>query len=201
MIIVPSMRPRLAAAAVSGVTWNPADNGADSALSNGNLTATALGSGAFTDVRATVGHATTGKYYFEVKIDAIISNCPAIGIELNSISLNRTTFYYVTGSWGIVKNSQVMGNGASINSYITLAVNDVIGIAVDFATGKFWVAQNNVWIRSGNPSAGTNASFSNVTGTMYPVILNQFSGTGSAGTARFASAQWTYTPPTGFGEW
>lgn len=180
----------------SGTTWNPSDKGANVTLSNGNLTGTALAS--IGDcVRGTTSHSTTGKYYFEVKHDTVTgSNSPYSGVAKSSVNLDIGTPYGAANQWTLGKNNIVWGNGTHKSSGVTLANGDIVGIAVDFATGKIWFAKNNTWILSGDPGAGTNATWSTISGTVFPFVILY---SNAYATAAFTGT--TYSPPSGFSEW
>jgi hypothetical protein len=187
------------AAAPLGVTWNPADFGSALTLSGGNLTAT-YSSGSNCGGRATTSHSTTGKYYFEQLWTTVNAgtNSPMGGIVAATWPFLNATFN-AANAWGIQSSPAFSyGNGSFAASGVTFANGDIMGCAVDFAAGNIWFAKNNVWINSGNPSAGTNPAWTGVTGTLFPAVRITTVG---VVTARFALASFTYTPPTGFGIW
>jgi hypothetical protein len=92
---------------------------------------------------------------------------------------------------------------ATVDVGSVVAVNDVVGVAVDAAAHKIWYAINNTWIQSGDPANGLNPSHSvsnNNPGLVFTIFpaLALYNATV---TARFASGSLTYTPPTGFSAW
>lgn len=181
------------------VTWNPADKDASISLSNANRTATKTGSPGEVSVRATVGIAATSKGYFEIRTDTL-GNFQLIGVGTASATLasfvgsdaNGWAYYQDTGE-KYHSNSPV-AYGASWKT-----VGDVIGVAFD--NGKVWFAKNGTWQNSGNPAAGTGEAFSGITGTVYPMLSVQAISPQDSVTARFASADFTQTPPAGFPAW
>jgi hypothetical protein len=180
------------------VTWNPADKLSSVILSNGNLSAVASIS-SLGGVRATVAH-STGKRYFEVLVVVVDAgnNCPYVGIQSASAPLDSKTGTSTGRGWAQQgSDAYVWDNGTFAGPYSAIANGDVIAFAVDFDSGKAWVAKNNVW-RTGDPSAGTSPLWSDIAGTLYPAA---FVSPNSPVTARFASSDWTYAPPTGFVQW
>ena len=199
MIINPYV---FAVAGPTGTTWNPSDTGASTGLSNGNLTATGLNLGATGPYvsRGTVGK-STGKYYYEVRVDSgsggalVFGVCDAVA-SLSSVLQNSETgadFATYAAANGTYKRSTFQAAGT------TLTGGDVAGIACDFTTGKIWFAKNNTWILSGNPGAGTNPVWTIATSVTYYPVVNTRSVW--VVTARFLTASWTYSAPSGFGEW
>lgn len=183
--------------AVAAVTWNPADKGADIVLSGSNLIASGTSMPTQQTVRATASKAS-GLYYFEVKVDAGGNDFVMVGITTSALATNdyignNATSY---GYFGVNGQKYNAGGAAYGDTFTTAAV---IGVAVNFTTGKIWFAKNNVWQASGDPVAGTNEAFSGVSGTYFPG-LSMFTDTYQA-TARFKAADFTYSPPTGFSAW
>ena len=68
--------------------------------------------------------------------------------------------------------------------------------AVDVTNGRIWFGKNNTWLE-GVPSAGTGASFTNLTGPIAPSI-SCYSSTAQLA-VNFGQRPFTYTAPTGFG--
>jgi hypothetical protein len=184
------------------VVWNSSDmsplsGGNGCTLTNNNLTATLTGSGTY-GVRAT--KALDGlKGYFELHVDNTTGNrhlALAASTESFSAYWWDTHTGDLTFTMGIFNDVKLQGTSVGWTS--TLGGVATVGIAFDFtgATKKVWMAVNNTWQHSGNPSAGTNYVDVTVLGTgVYPAV--QGNG-GAAVTAAFASANLTYTPPTGF---
>lgn len=183
------------------VTWDPAKTGSGITLSNGNLTAT-YSSGTY-GVMATTSHAATGKYYFEQLWSTVYTggNSPMGGVVLGTWVYNTgSPTFNVAGAWGIQSSgAYTYGDGSYKGSGVTFANGDVLGVAVDLSAGKIWFAKNNTWILSGDPAAGTNATWTTLPASaLYPAV--RFSGGGVA-TARFASADLGYALPSGFSVW
>lgn len=180
-------------------TWNPLDKHANIALSNGNNTASKTTSPGEVSVRATIGIAASSKGYFEIRTDSV-GNFQLVGVGDASASLNSFVgsdthgwaYYQDTG--GKYSNNTETAYGTSWK-----AVGDVIGVAFD--NGKIWFAKNNTWQNSGDPVAGTGEAFSGIAGTIYPMLSVEAVSPQDVVTGRFALADFTYTPPTGFPAW
>jgi hypothetical protein len=178
------------------VTWNPSDKHSTITLSNGNLTAEANPGGAY-NVRATEFKSSL-KYYWEIYIDSKFDGI-IIGIGTSSAALNQLLGNDVYG-WGYRNSGKILHNNSEASYGNSFTTGDIIGVALDMSTGKIWFAKNNVWQSSGDPAAGTNEAYSGITGSVAPMVTCRY-GSGSNVdklTARFSSAGFSYTPPTGF---
>lgn len=185
---------------VAAVTWNPADKGANVTLSAGNLTAT--GTAGSNLVRATTSH-STGKYYWEILVVTAngANNAPYMALTLATATTYTQKPGLIAGyGWSQQgTNAYSWDNGSFIGPFGSdFAGTDVMGCAVDFGASKIWFSRNNVWLNSGNPSAGTGAMWADVTGTLFPTT---FPGGSGVVTGRFDTASFSYTAPTGFGSW
>ena len=172
-------------------TWSPIDSTGTNTLSNGNLDC----SGAQRGNRGTIA-VTSGKYYYETVITSFgvggdfgwsksDEPCPTTDPGANSYG------------WSVHTSGLKRHNG-STSSYISggLAVGDVIQFAIDVDAGKVWFGKNNTWGASGDPAAGTNAAFTNVTGPIAPAHGN--GGSAIAFTTNFGQRSFSYAPPAGF---
>lgn len=193
-----------AAAASSGVTWNPGDTATKVTLSGANLVASRLGdtTQSFASVRATTGK-TAGKWYFEVVIGAGgVPLYTLIGVAKSSAALTNFVGSDANG-WGYYADTGQKYTNNVVASFGASYVNgDVLGIALDMTAGKVWFAKNNTWQASGNPAAGTGEAFSGIAGTIFPMasLYNGNRATDSA-TGRFKTSAFSYTPPAGFSAW
>jgi len=137
-------------------------NGAYASWSNGNNTCY-TNSGATGVNRATLG-ASSGKYYWEVKIGAsdgagnIWQGVGIVGDDVTSHTdeLGNTTFQI--GYWGedgtIRKN-----NYTNVTTGTTFTTNDIIGVALDLDNGKIYFHKNGTYVNTvsgyqGNPNTG-----------------------------------------------
>jgi hypothetical protein len=187
----------------AGVTWNPADKNADITLSGGNLTAQNTASTNLRGVRATLGLVHTGSGYFEVVIDDDgDAGHPhiLIGVALSTATLGSYPGGDANG-WGYYQENGNKYNSATPAAYGTAYVTgDVIGVA--FKNGKVWFAKNNTYQNGGDPAAGTGEAFSGITGTIYPMLCpGCVTAPANTTTASFKTADFTYSPPSGFDPW
>ena len=177
----------------SGNYWNPADKATEITLSNSDKTAEGAVSG--TVVRSITAH-STGKYYAEILIGGNGNICA--GLATGSYNLEGAN-YLLLGTGGLgwdTADTGVSEEGVSIGFMDSAATTDqVVGIAVDFATNKVWFAEDNVFV--GDPAAGTDGF---TFGIAAPLYLATCPYDGSA-TLRTASGDFSYTPPTGFTAW
>lgn len=180
-----------------GVTWNPTGKGFVN-LSDGNLTATSMGSGSnYGNARSTVP--IIGKKYFEVKIIAIGSGfMPGVGISDVGVISSDVEFGQNSNNVELRANGSIYKAGSIISSWTSdLSVNDIVMIAVDTSANKIWFGKNGVWLNGGDPAAGVSpASSNNVPGTGWAAIATGPGGSVGAGTAFFTTLN--YMPPTGF---
>ena len=171
-------------------TINPLYYSASSyTLTNGNLAVDGNASNAWRSLYGTFG-LTSGKWYWEIKIDAYNSgdaNNFAIGVvssdQVDQTSSNGKFFgtaqgYAYHGKDGKkLNNDTVTANGASYgDSYTT---GDIVGVFLDLDNHKLYFSKNGTVQASGDPtsgSTGTNAAFSITTGhTYFPAIANYYS--------------------------
>lgn len=178
--------------------WDSTTQAGNYILSNARRTAQRTGSGAWNSIRAAKG-VSAGKYYWELHIDAGTLNNIILGVGRTTLSQtgyvgsDANSYGFQSASGGPIK----WNNGSSSSYGTALAVGDTFMVALDMDNGKVWFGKNGTWMASGDPAAGTNASFSSVSGTQYPAI-GLFDTTGVV-TARFDPANFGYTPPSGFG--
>ncbi len=163
--------------------WNPSDKGANITLSNGNLTLSVNGS--FNQCVRGDTFKSAGKWYFEYVVSTG-GSFAEIGVDNGSAALTSAAR---SGSQAIVYQSGggVFKAGSTIATYTSYGNGDVIGIAMDAATGNVTFYLNGTL--QGNPGS--------ITGSMYPIAGNQLA-TPVIGTANFGATTLTYTPPSGY---
>jgi SPRY domain len=198
-----SVIPPPSAGGGAPVTWDSAINSSYVTYSNGNLTAYMESTNPPTpiSIKATVG-ASIGKKYWEIHYDtdwvgnalivvgvgnssALISAC--VGFEADSWGYFGYNGYYYT-------NSGYSGPGASYSA------GHVIGNAWDADNGKLYFSVDGTWQNSGNPATQTAPAFSGLSGTLYPMVGAYQVSRPNTVTARFASADWSYSAPSGFSQ-
>jgi hypothetical protein len=197
----------LEAAATSSV-WSASDAAANGmALSNGGLTVTPSSVSDWRPIRSSVGK-TTGKLYIEFRNSVIFGGYFTIGIANASFNVTLGDLGLSNYSCGMVTNFGVAQVSAGFTSNYTLptvipATNDVWSIAVDFVAGNLWIAQNNVWVGSGNPATGSLPPFSFVLATVGELFpsLSVYASNGSVWTLQSTAASQAYAPPSGFSAW
>jgi hypothetical protein len=180
-------------AQAAAVTWNPDDTNAKITLSNGNLTA--VGNGESNLVTRATASRSSGKWYFEVKVDAK-SASPMNGVATAQHSLSDW-LGVSSYSWSLMYDGRKV-HASSWSSYHSDPATGVVGIAVDLDVGHIWFSVNGFFL--GDPAAGTDAAFTNLpVGTpIFPAMSLASSG---QGTARFTAADQSYSPPAGFSPW
>lgn len=194
-------------------TWDPSFKDAKITLSGGNLIATLTTTGYTIDriVRATTGH-TTGKWYFEVLLNDVVYNYTydyTNFLYLVATSATLGDFYpYIRLQMGCgngdytseVEDSSSYNAGWWSGNFTDGVVTQV---AVDLDAHKVWFGRNNVWgvNADGNPATGVNPDYTALgVDTWYPAISIGWD-VGSYMTGRFATANFSYAPPSGFSEW
>ena len=179
-------------------TLNPLNNGGVT-LVNGNLDWTRSAGGSTAVAYSTIA-VSSSKWYFETTMNGAGSGVNwECGVATTTTANNIRPGTTATG-WGLVTSSNTIiykQNSNSLTSIFsgTLSTGDVIGVAFDLDNGRIWFARNNTWLE-GSPSAGTGASYTNLSGT----VSAFFGGDGSAvnGAANFGQRPFAYTAPSGF---
>jgi len=177
-------------------TLNPLQNGGLT-ITNGNLTWAGAGS----SVKCATGSIamTSGKWYFEALITGSSSGnwysgvCNLSPTLTSAPSATATGWGLLTGGGGTVLYKSNNNNLTSLSS--SSVTGSVVGFAIDVDAGKIWFAQNGNWLE-GSPSAGTGASYTNLTGTQIPYVAGYDSN--DKGSVNFGQRPFSYTPPTGY---
>lgn len=177
----------------SYATWNPSDKSLVT-LSNKNLTVVNAHNGYYNGVRATIGK-ETGKWYWEFTCTG--GSDQHVGVVTSNAALEDQGFWVSATGYGYGSYyGKKYNNNTSAAYGDTWTTGDVIGIALDMYNGKIWFSKNGVWQASGDPAAGTNAAYTGLTGTLYPVWDGN--GTTDAGTVNFGATAFSYVAPSGF---
>jgi hypothetical protein len=171
-------------------TLNPLDkNTSASAPSDGNLNWN-QSSAAWYAIRGAIG-VTSGKWYWETKLDSGIYG--AIGIGNSRADLDG--YSAESNVWSYVNNGRLEANGTGSVWGNTYTTGDVIGVALDADTGKLWFSKNGTWQESGDPSTGTSPAVSGLAADSYFPYFVHYQTTI---TVNFGQRAFAYTPPTGF---
>ena len=131
---------------------------------------------------STIG-VSTGKWYWEYKVGSqyIMMGVTKTAFMAYNSALSVGTYSYTT------YNGNKEYNGTSGGAYMSVATNDIVGVALDLDAGTIVMYKNGV-------SQGT--MYSGLSGTFFPHIgcPNAY----SAGYINFGQKPFAYTPPTGF---
>ena len=176
----------------------------DTALSNGNLTATHTTTNANSGARV-LPVQTAGKFYFEIQLIAGHGSFDGFGlmssgITYNNFILSSTNSVAVARGGGITING-----GAALANIGAFAANDVLGIAVDLTAHLVWCRRNaGLWNNNGaaNPATATGG-FTAPSAGMAPGVCFVGAGTAinDAYTANFGGTTYANAAPSGFGNW
>jgi hypothetical protein len=193
-------------------TWNPLNKNSNITLSNGNLDATGVITGASHNAGATLGF-SSGKWYWEILAGRGAGSNNGgweWGIAKSPFDPIASTRLTVSAyGWGVNGNDGTLysNNSSLVSGYISgtagsvISNGDTVMVAYDADTGKLWLGKNGTWGNNGgtgDPAAGTNAAVSSLTGTFFPVVtIGSDSGTPSA-IINAGARPFAYTAPSGF---
>ena len=205
-------------------TWNPLIYGASSlTIANGNNAVTDVATTSYHSIYGTIP-VSTGKWYWEIKnvnedgtngrmswgigdVENLQNANPGeVGDKSNGWTWDSAGGYKVNGS-----------GGQESGDYLSYATGDIIAFALDCDNAKLYLAKNNTWQKSGDPTSGaTGTGAISITAdvTYAPGGNMRYSGTEAAinfgngyfGTTAVTSAeadgngegQFEYAPPTGY---
>ena len=147
----------------------------------------------------------SGKWYFEVTATTVPSFF-IIGLTTLSGYVNAKNTYIGdnAGSHGMQfypgYNDTVYYNGSnfSYGSGSSLSNGNVIGVAYDADLGAYWLAVNNTWVQSGNPSNGTNPVLVAANAAKQDIYFGISTYNGGVFDFNFGQKSLSYTPPTDF---
>lgn len=200
---LPGMMPSFnrAVAGVAATAWNPSDKSAALTLSNNDTTATNPASNNWRYVKAITSY-STGKFYCELKIDAM----PTATDWCFGFSNSTTPTVYLgadNNALGILGDGRIIFNNSIKNaSWWTSAVGDYICMSVDYGAQKVWYRLNGGnWNNNGSadPAAGTGAqSFVGLNAGPYFMAHTQY-GASYVSTVNFGNSAFAFSAPSGFG--
>ncbi len=187
-------------------TLNPLDAaGRDNTFSEGNLKCVVAAQNTNEETRSTIG-VSSGKWYWEFYLVSTTTTAGYFKVGLKSP--DGSNYWNVRGSDGELDH-----DGSTGTSSVSYTTTNIVNVAVDMDSGKWWVGTNGTWV--GDPSAGSGELHSGISGTVLPYILNAGSGgthtivsnfgqdssfagnktaQGNGGTGE----DFYYTPPTGY---
>ncbi len=172
--------------------------GAAVTLSGSNLIATVtVGTGS-----TCANNFISGPVYFEQVIGATLTGSARVGI-CNPYSFVMTTLVGVDlWSCGYNATGTVLINNVTVATIASYTANDNIGVAFNPATNLIWFRKNGGnWNNDviGNQNPVGNVGGISTTTIGYGNFAPAWGGSAtSSTTAKFASASWTYTAPTGY---
>jgi hypothetical protein len=189
-------------------TWNPLSN-TGTTLANGNLDF----SGGINSVCGGTLAVTSGKWYWECSIQSTINTNNPFFLGFTSANTivhenydQGVSIYSDNGTNNLIRHRQNNSYSQSItipSAMQSFSIGDVIQFAYDGDTGKIWVGVDNTWAdnsggTTGNPSAGTNPTFT-LSDTDIPMTpIKDHAGPAWSGHANFGQLDYEYTPPTGY---
>jgi hypothetical protein len=184
-------------------TLNPILSSANITFSNGNLDAVVGASGGVYRTAGGTIAISSGKWYFEsIAITPFANSCVGVGdvtqskATWESDTTTNSNFWFVN----TVNGNKINGSGGGTSYGSAYSNGDIINCAVDMDNGKIWWGKNGTWFASGDPAAGTNAAYTNLSGkTVTPAYFGGSSASGGAThTANFGQRAFAYTAPSGF---
>jgi len=180
--------------------------------SNNGRTASVINAGGIAPPQGntnSIAFRNSGKIYFEVFVD-LLSSGPQTSIGVTNQNTPSSAGFAgapSTGAnssfWTWSGTGSYWAPSASGSGLPTFATNDVLGFALDLtpASGSrlMWVSKNGTF--TGNPSAGTGATFTNLKDVVAPCATVAGAGGPATVTLRMKAGEFTYSPPSGFSAW
>ena len=186
--------------------WSAADAAAGSmTLSNGGLTFVPTGASVWRSIRGSVSK-SLGKLYVEFVLGSTSASALNLWGFANAgfppaSQLGLANYSAAVYDAGIAFVSSGFTSNYLLN--FTVAPNDVIALAIDFA-GSIWIGKNGTWLGTGaNPATGTAPVISFVSatvGALFPA-MSVYDTTDGPWTLQSQPSQQKYLPPPGFQAW
>lgn len=147
---------------------------------------------------------SSGSKYFEIRLLDGLSGVQEGTVGIRTTLPSAGSLGYVSGLCFDSRDTNVYNDGSLVTTTgLSQSSNPIIGFALKFGVSavEVWIAKNNVWVNSGNPSAGTGSVISLPLGTYYAaagtyVFIGAFSGRNNQ-LLGIEDSQF-YNPPTGF---
>ena len=142
----------------------------------------------------------SGKWYCEGKVTNVTG--AKIGICTTTSdwlwdTIENTLGYYST-AWSLaISDGNKWNNNTSTSYGSAVSADDVVQMAIDLDNSKIWWGVNGTFIASGDPAAGSNEAFSNLTTTDDYFIAASIQN-GGAIEWNFGQLSFAHTPPAGF---
>jgi hypothetical protein len=176
-------------------------------LSEGNLKAATV-SGGQGYVSGSQIPLTSGKYYSEITITTAGSTLFFLGVGNFDDYLDHYTednpVSKIAGGYIRSDNGQAYTSNNDAGAYHTygnsFTTNDVIGIAIDVDKGAMWISKNGTWQNSATASEIADGDTSNSlrTGMKGPLIILNYTHSGTTVDYNFGQRSFSYTAPTGY---
>lgn len=143
----------------------------------------------------------TSKSYFEMVAGATITGSSSVGVCTGQLVMTGLLGATIEGV-GYNKDGTVKINNLTITTIATFTAADNIGVAFDPFNEKVWFRKNGGnWNNDviGNQNPATNTGGISLATMNKTSFCGAWGGSASASiTAKFATASWTYTAPSGF---
>lgn len=203
---------RYLSAAAASSAWDPSGRGTLITLSNGNQDALGGAVAAWTSVRGALSHNTSGKYHFEIKIVvAAASDDMMIGVE-DAATATGASMDDFTGDYAHslgVRNSSRHFDGSGwfantgTNNFPAFSNGDVVSVDLDFDNSFGYLALNNTYLDSGDPTSGATGTGRQFTWSGHPTIaiFPAVALSNTTGKARLVTSGFTFSPPSGYSGW
>ena len=175
--------PTLTSATASNFcVWNPLDKDSSITASDGNLSASFLGSTEQHRIRGNISFPSSSKTYFEITVGSSVQGW--VGIGNNTMPLNNTG----ATSYGINETGRYYVNGTySTSPFSGFTTGNVIGIAVDTNANTITFYKNGVAETPGAQSITSGLTYFPVAAIYNAIFL-----------LNCGQRPFSYTPPTGF---
>jgi hypothetical protein len=178
--------PTLTSATVANYAIvNPLDVASGITVAQGNLYISTSSGNFNQNSRASFAIPSSGKFYWETKNTGSVNNFNSGIAVFTTAALSASS----TGLCVYNEGGNIFNNGTNNGGYATLALGDVLGVAVDVGANLIYFYKNGTLANSGGTTIGITAPFAPVFG-MY--------SSGNAQNVNFGQQPFTYTPPSGF---
>ncbi len=180
-------------------TWNPADKGADLALSNASLTVSGTPAGGNQLARATTNK-TSGKWYLEIGVVNAAGNDTGVGLATASAT-GPALGDVSTNGLVVFTGGNVWRNGAATGSNVGGPIGSgTVGIAYDAGANRAWVRLGTGAWAPGDPATTAGFDLAGLP-ALYPVVVVTSGQSGVGFTANFGASAFANAAPSGFSAW
>ena len=135
----------------------------------------------------------SGKWYAEFKLtddaDGVYVGVAESNFAFTNSGVDASAYaniWLVRGDDGTRRNND---NNAYVGS--AFSNNDIISIAIDMDNSKIWWSVNGTYPNSGDPAAGSNAAFTNLSGELMIIVGDNYSSKTPTIKANFGSPPYT----------